>query len=228
MTNKSFSDTDKIFHSDGHRVGQDAADQGLSPEDISNGVKTIQESMDELNEAILRNAVTQGVQVACSKGCDWCCYQPVFANNFEMLHLIRHIRQKLSSTQIGNILKKAAAKNLAVSNLSESKLLRHKAACPLLENGVCTVYEARPMACRIYLSTSLESCRHFFNHPGDKHKYPMLLEFPLRAGRMLNEGFTAAMRQNGQPSREYRLEEGLLLFLQEPGLSSETMSNFNI
>jgi hypothetical protein len=45
---------------------------------------------------------------------------------------------------------------------------------------------------------------------------------------MLNEGFTAAMRQNGQPSREYRLEEGLLLFLQEPDLDSESLSDFNI
>lgn len=218
MTNKSFSESDRIFHSDGHRTGQMAADQGLRPEDISDGIKTIQDSMDSLNEAILRNAVTQGVEVACKKGCDFCCYQPVFANNFEILRLIRHIRRNFNAAQISAILKKAAAKNLAVSKMSESKMLRHKAACPLLENGACTVYEARPMACRIYLSTSLESCRHFFAYPEDKHKYPMLLEFPLRAGRMLNEGFAAAMRQNGQPFREYRLEEGLLLFLQEPDI----------
>lgn len=221
MTIKNFSESDRIFHSDGHRTGQMAADQGLRPEDITDGIETIQRSMDSLNEAILRNAETQGVRVACKKGCDFCCYQPVFINNFEILRLIRHIREKFTGTQISAILKKATAKNLAVSRMPESKMLLHKAACPLLENGACSVYEARPMACRIYLSTSLDSCRHFFSHPGDKHKYPMLLEFPLRAGRMLNEGFAAAMRQNGQPLREYRIEEGLLLFLQEPNLHPE-------
>jgi hypothetical protein len=93
--------------------------------------------------------------------------------------------------------------------MKRAEMLNYKSACPLLEDGACIAYAARPMACRIYLSTSVESCRRFYDDPGDAVNYPALLEFPLRAGRMLNEGFVAAFRQHGYPSSEVRMEEGL-------------------
>ena len=64
------------------------------------------------------------------------------------------------------------------------------------------------MACRIYLSSSVPSCKRDFEEPGgDRHK-PELYEFPLNAGRMLNEGFVSCLKQLGLKSVELPLEQG--------------------
>jgi hypothetical protein len=83
-----------------------------------------------------------------------------------------------------------------------------RAACPLLEEGSCLAYEARPMACRIYLSSSASSCKKEHNRPGNEKIIPELYEFPLLAGRMLNEGFVAYLKQVGIQSSELQVEQG--------------------
>jgi Fe-S-cluster containining protein len=94
-----------------------------------------------------------------------------------------------------------------------SEVLKYKAPCPLLENGACSIYDARPMACRIYLSTKFDTCLEFFHHPEDEVNYPALIELSLRAGRMMNEGFIAALKENGIETAEFRFEEGLKIAL---------------
>ena len=81
----------------------------------------------------------------------------------------------------------------------------------MLINGACSVYEARPMACRIYLSTSEASCKKFYDYPNHKSNFPALLEFPLRAGQMMNEGFSEGIKADNLHNTEYLLEEGLLI-----------------
>lgn len=74
-------------------------------------------------------------------------------------------------------------------------------------------YEGRPMACRIHLSTKLGTCLEFYHHPENEQNYPALIDFPLRAGRMINEGFMAALKGYGIETDEFRLEEGLRIVL---------------
>jgi len=75
------------------------------------------------------------------------------------------------------------------------------------------------MACRIYLSTKLESCIKFYHHPENETDYPALIDFPLRAGRMMNEGFSAALKEFGIEAAEYKLEEGLRIVLKNDQLN---------
>lgn len=87
---------------------------------------------DERCREILKNYAGQ---MRCKKGCDACC---------------RHI----SVFPV-----EAAAMRVAVNALPESEAdyLRKKAqaassegACPLLENGVCLLYDSRPIICRTH------------------------------------------------------------------------------
>ncbi len=86
--------------------------------------------------------------------------------------------------------------------------MKIRAACPFLEAGCCKVYKARPMACRIYLSASVASCKKEHDQPSDTRNFPGLFDFPLRAGRMINEGFVAWLKQNGLQVSELPLEQG--------------------
>lgn len=209
MANTSFTETDRIFYSDGYRLGQITIKKGVSADSVVSGIAELYSSVDGLIDSLLQQAGRSAVKVDCARGCAWCCFQPVFVNTLEIQNLAEFIKVRFSAERTAQIAERAALKNSRVSAMKREEMLNHKSACPLLEDGACSAYAARPMACRIYLSTSVESCRKFYDDPGDEINYPALLEFPLRAGRMLNEGFVAAFRQHGYPSSEVRIEEGL-------------------
>ncbi len=123
------------------------------------------------------------------------------------------LKKDFSPEELADVSTKSDAKYLITSELSDEEILKYKAPCPLLKDGACSAYAARPMACRIYLSTKLETCLEFYSHPENETNYPALIDFPLRAGRMLNEGFRAALKEYGVETAEFRIEEGLRIVL---------------
>lgn len=210
---KHFTEHDRIFYSDGFKLAQSAIEQGLSNATLFSAIESLYEAIDGLNDSVVALAQRQNMPVACHKGCHWCCHQAVYANSYELHYLSEKIKSKYSSEKISGWLKAAEAKSAATSQMSEEEVSGYKAPCPLLENGACSTYEARPMACRIYLSTRLDTCLEFYRHPENKINYPALIDFPLRAGRMMNEGFMAALKGHGIETAEFRLEEGLRIVL---------------
>jgi Fe-S-cluster containining protein len=213
--NNNFSENDRIFYSDGFKLAQTAIDQGLKPETLFQAIESLYMAIDGLNESILALAKRQNINVACAKGCQWCCHQPVFANSYEIHYLSEKIKENFTEKDISLIRRSCESKNMAVSRLSEQQTLNYKSPCPLLSQGACSIYFARPMACRIYLSTNLSSCLEFYSHPENEASFPALIEFPLRAGKMMNEGFMAALKEAGIETAEFRLEEGLHIALSQ-------------
>jgi Fe-S-cluster containining protein len=211
--NKHFSENDRIFYSDGYRLALSAIEKGLSNDTLFSAIESLYEAIDGLNDSIIALAERQDMKVACFKGCHWCCHQAVYANSYELHFLSEKIKEKFSADELAEILKKTEEKSSITSNLTEEQILKYKSPCPLLFEGACSIYSARPMACRIYLSTKLDTCLEFYNHPENETNFPALIDFPLRAGRMLNEGFRAALKEYGIETAEFRLEEGLRIVL---------------
>ena len=132
----------------------------------------------------------------------------MFAVSHEFLYLQEYVHRNLSQVVRDRILARAREKVMLTMNKSIEEQQKIRAACPFLEEGSCLVYEARPMTCRIYLSASELSCKREHDHPGNQKNIPDLYEFPLLAGRMLNEGFVAYLKQSGLPSSELPMEQG--------------------
>ncbi len=206
---------EEIFYNDGYQLLVEATNGSPDKDSIFSALKKMYQSIDELIDALLAYAEKQGIQIACHKGCEWCCHQAVFANSYEIHYLSEYIKLNLPKEKRIEALQKAKRKNEHVSQLSEAEMLQYKSPCPLLIDGACSSYAARPMACRIYLSTRLETCLEFFHHPENEKNYPALLDFPLIAGKMMNEGFSAALKEQGIEISEFRLEEGLAISLDE-------------
>jgi Fe-S-cluster containining protein len=207
---------DRIFFSDGYKLGQTAIAKGLTKQTLFDAIEMMYQAIDGLNDSLIALAQRQNIKISCSKGCYWCCHQPVFANSYEIHYLSGKIKKFLGPNKAAEFQKKAELKNSETSKLNENQVLNFKSSCPLLsEQGACSIYPARPVACRIYLSTSFPSCLEFFHHPESKSNYPELLDFPLRAGRMINEGFNAALKEAGIETTEFRLEEGLSIALKQ-------------
>lgn len=214
VNDKHFSENDRLFYADGYRIAQTAINQGITEENLFAAIELLYEAIDGLNDSIIAYSEKQHVRIACRKGCHWCCHQAVFANSYEIHYLAAQIKKIKNDVERRTILEKANEKSIQTSKLSDEEVLKYKHPCPFLSAGACSLYRARPMACRIYLSFDLESCLEFYHHPENEHSYPALLEFPLRAGRMMNEGFMAALKAGGIDTAEFRLEEGLRIALQ--------------
>lgn len=207
--NKNFTENERIFYSDGYQLAQSTIEQGLTKTTLFSAIESMYAAIDALNNSIVALAERQKTPVACHKGCQWCCHQAVYANSYELHFLSEKIKVRFSPENVSKLQETVEAKCTATSKMNEEEILKYKSPCPLLENGACSIYEARPMACRIYLSTKLETCLEFFRHPENEQNYPALIEFPLQAGRMMNEGFMAALKESGIEIAEFRLEVGL-------------------
>lgn len=210
---KHFSENDRIFYSDGYKLAQSAIENGLSNDTLFSAIESLYTEIDGLNDSIVALAERQNIKVACFKGCHWCCHQAVFANSYELHFLSEKIKENFSSEELADVIAKTDAKHAITSELSEDEVLLFKSPCPLLRDGSCSSYASRPMACRIYLSTKLETCLEFYHHPENEANFPALIDFPLRAGKMMNEGFRAALKEFGIETAEFRLEEGLQITL---------------
>jgi len=206
----SFTEHEKAFYTDGYRFGMEVFKDDQNPNPLFAAMTEMYAAIDGLIDSLSEFAEQQQNPVHCKKGCYWCCFQPVFALSYEMDYLNTFIQQNFDEQKQNEIRARAEQKRQRLNGLAEKDLLNSKFPCPLLENGACSVYPARPMACRIYLSTNVNSCLKFYTEPEDKKNYPALLDFPMRAGRMMNEGFKAALKANGIVTKEFRIEEKLL------------------
>lgn len=201
---------ENAFYSDGFQLGMKVCTANLNHEVKMAAIAEMYSSIDIFIENLVGFAKIQHQPIHCKKGCEWCCHQPVFALDYEMEYLTRFIETKFDSNTKNKLKLRAQNKLTAFSLLNENDLPNAKFPCPLLENGECLVYHARPMACRIYLSSDVNSCMLFFNQPEHKNSIPALLNLPLRAGKMMNEGFMAALKTKGLRPKEFRIEEKLL------------------
>jgi Fe-S-cluster containining protein len=203
-----YSEIDRIFHRDGYQMAHQHLDGRLDGNGLVQAIGHLYDSIDRLLESFLARTARENRRADCTRGCDWCCYQPVYAGTHEILYLRSHILSTFPDEVAGKLAGRARTKSNEVRNSPESERGSLRIACPFLEAGVCRVYEARPMACRIYLSASVDACRRHYGESGDGQTFPDLFEFPLRSGRMMNEGFIAWLRQNGMIVTEWPLEQG--------------------
>ena len=210
MAVKSFTEHEKAFYTDGYQLGMEAFKTGQGQKSLFAAQAAMYSAMDGLIDSLSEFAEKQGTPVHCKKGCEWCCHQPVFALSFEMDFLNHFLRENFDEQQQLEIRKRAEQKRQKLGFLSEKEILNSKFPCPLLEDGACSAYPARPMACRIYLSSDVNTCLKFYHEPEDETTYPALLDFPMRAGRMMNEGFKAALKAHGINIQEYRVDQKLL------------------
>ena len=198
----------KIFYRDGFRLAIQHLGDGVTVDGIKAAIKAKYEAIDGLLEAFLQRAAADDSPAECKNGCAFCCFQPVFAVSHEMLYLKDYIKEFLPADKQQEFIDRSRKKALLTLNKSMEEQQKISFACPFLDSNSCTIYEARPMSCRIYLSSSVSSCKREFEDEGNSKSKPELYEFPFSAGRMLNEGFVSGLKQMGLKSVELPLEQG--------------------
>ncbi len=155
-------------------------------------------------------------QLACREGCSLCCWLKVDLFAHEAFLLARHIQLKFRAEEMARLLSRLAVHSGMVMTLTPFQHATQNIRCPLLVDGRCSVYEARPHACRRHHSRDFSACQYTFDHPTD-------LEFPSAHDRELFQQLSHVMQQGieaydslGFDSTIYELGTALLEALTDP------------
>lgn len=116
-------------------------------------------------------------KVSCHAGCAHCCKLPLSATRPEAEHAAAFIHGAYTSQMLAELIKHGDAwiawhedvlPDYVRGGLDEADAYAmHGPGCPFLSGGLCNIYPARPMGCRVHLSTEApELCRPGTDYEG--------------------------------------------------------------
>ncbi|GAF04849.1 YkgJ family cysteine cluster protein [Saccharicrinis fermentans] len=227
MTDKSkdspFNEKERnlTFYKDGYTIASREVTDFHSLTPLFKGMQSQYSAISQLTQSFAARTQQQNKPIACEKGCSWCCYQPVYMTTQEALLIYEYIIQTCNQQQLNDIRNKSEKKLKKTKGLAEAKKQNIIHPCAFLSDGACSIYSVRPMACRIYLSSSKDSCKRKYDNPGNKDIYPVLFDFLLKAGKYTNEGFVAFLKGNGRILEELTIEEFMVKLFKHPDFYKE-------
>lgn len=99
-------------------------------------------------------------QLACKRGCAFCCHGYVSASGPQVFAAADAVRaERLTFAAALARLRTTAPK---VHGLAWRERIALRAPCPLLVDSACSIYAARPLPCRGYVSLSVNACERAF------------------------------------------------------------------
>jgi|GEM_PF-2250001 len=98
--------------------------------------------------------------LACGAGCASCCNAHVGVEMAEAFVILEYLRRTRSDDTVDDLLARTAARASEVAGLDPATRWAARVPCIFLDPdaGTCTIYEARPLACRGYNSTNRDAC----------------------------------------------------------------------
>ena len=155
--------------------------------------------------------------LACRAGCTWCCYFTVDVRAAEVFRLLDFVEQSFTAEEKARVYAEVRANSVALRNLGEDERVTRNVKCPLLNEGRCTAYAARPQSCRNYHATNVAGCRQSYEEPENLDIDPDFAPAVYQAGGAHVEAVSAAMREAGYDVNAYELNCALDAALSDPG-----------
>lgn len=108
----------------------------------------------------------------CKEGCSYCCRKPgVLITVPELLRILSVIRSSFADEAQAALMDRARQYAAQIEGRSFNDATDESVPCPLLVEGRCSVYAVRPLVCRGYNSTNVNSCRKA--HQDASQRVPM-------------------------------------------------------
>jgi len=98
--------------------------------------------------------------IACTPGCDHCCYNQVECTPPEALVLGHYLERQFSPEEKDRLLARVRHRLEATAGKSKKEIarLRRELPCPLLQDQRCSAYPVRPLVCRAMHSLDAGQC----------------------------------------------------------------------
>ena len=155
--------------------------------------------------------------LACRAGCTWCCYFTVDVRAAEVFRILDFVEQSFTPEEKARVYAEVRVNSAALRNLGEGERVTRNVKCPLLNEGRCTAYAARPQSCRNYHATNVAGCRQSYEEPENLDIDPDFAPGVYQAGGAHVEAVSAAMREAGYDVNAYELNCALDAALSDPG-----------
>ncbi len=148
-------------------------------------------------------------KAACSKGCWFCCHFRVSASAYEVLALAAWVERNLGAERQAEIRNTARQNAASLRALDPVARLRKNLPCPVLHEGACGAYAARPSRCRSYHATDVEGCKDAYARPDEPGAGHTLIPPVHVVARTLAAGFREAIVAESFDDRLYELSSAL-------------------
>jgi hypothetical protein len=103
--------------------------------------------------------------IACRERCSFCCYLRVVTTIPEVLHIAAKVSSDNNSEKLEALRRRIEEYCDATRGLDVEGRRRLRIACPLLVDGLCSVYAVRPLSCRGWNSLDVSGCEGHFLVP---------------------------------------------------------------
>jgi Fe-S-cluster containining protein len=140
-----------------------------------------------------------GVTLECGVGCDHCCHLPVGVTAPEALVVYAYLQQNRSEEELNALRLTLRERSEAIRGLSLNQRYSPDHPCPLLKDGSCSVYPARPLACRGMNSVDRADCESRLRDPVRREEFlrtgqgGRVLVAPLLATQAVGVGMQLAL-----------------------------------
>ncbi|MBI1757015.1 MAG: YkgJ family cysteine cluster protein [Fimbriimonas ginsengisoli] len=154
---------------------------------------------------------------ACHKGCDACCYRIVPVSVPEAIR----IASLIPVEQRGSVLARIDRYREATAQFRGGDTSKARVACPLLVDGLCSVYEARPLFCRGMNALDVLDCTAW--KAGSEGPIPRV-PGQMAAARSVASGFGSALTKSQLQGDMVDLGLALGVLLSDPGAAESYAS----
>jgi Fe-S-cluster containining protein len=158
---------------------------------------------------------TEGMpDLACRKGCATCCTLRVSATAPEVLMIGRYVRwisDRLTAHGI-DLAARIASADADSRTLDERQRVAARLRCPYIHDGICLIYQVRPLACRGHASYDVRACAEAATGRVDEIPYSE----PHRTVRSLvQNAMQSALRDAGLAFSLYEINRAVCLALED-------------
>lgn len=169
-----------------------------------------------LEEQLGRLPIADRSPVACRAGCAFCCHLRVMVTPVEVFGLLNYLAANLSTEQFAAFKRRVAEASRKLSELEHRQVLTTNIPCPVLVDGRCSGYAARPLNCRSYHSLDRDACEKSFENPADfSLKHPQFTAV-AHVHEGAQSGFIAGLGEVGYDNNQYELVIALQEALDDP------------
>ena len=166
-------------------------------------------AVDMLDATLARTPPPQRKTLACVQGCAFCCHRQVAVGAAEVFGLLDHLRATLDAEAFTEFSARCIATADAVAQMAPGERVLRSVACPVLVDGACSGYAARPFRCRAYNSLDVEPCRRFFDAPSENDPGPPADLDRYVVAQAVMFGLYAGLDRAGLDPRQYELATAL-------------------
>jgi Fe-S-cluster containining protein len=163
-------------------------------------------------------------QVACRKGCGFCCHTYVAITVPEAFLLARAVRER-NKRGAPPSLENVQAGIARLAGLGPDQRFGRKLPCPLLVEDACSVHPSRPTVCRQVASFKLEPCIEEYEGKGGDMQVPQRY---LAHATNAQIALLAALRASGLPTVSYELSLALGVALSTPDAEARWLNGEDI